>query len=111
MSVSDASILTYLDERTLPLSNDTFVTQNIVARLPESNETPEVSVVMPCLNEAETLETCIKKAQRSLREHNISGEIIIADNGSTDGSQAIATRLGARVIRVEDKGYGSALQG
>jgi glycosyltransferase involved in cell wall biosynthesis len=111
MSVSDASILTYLDERTLPLSNDTFVTQNIVARLPESNETPEVSVVMPCLNEAETLETCIKKAQRSLREHNISGEVIIADNGSTDGSQAIATRLGARVIRVEAKGYGSALQG
>lgn len=111
MSVSDALVLTNFDERTLPLSNDTLVTQNIVARLPESNETPEVSVVMPCLNEAETLETCIKKAQRSLREHHISGEIIIADNGSTDGSQAIATRLGARVIRVEAKGYGSALQG
>jgi len=71
----------------------------------------EVSVVMPCLNEADTLETCIRKAQRALRENNIAGEIIIADNGSTDGSQRIATRMGARVIHVESKGYGNALMG
>jgi glycosyltransferase involved in cell wall biosynthesis len=72
---------------------------------------PEVSVVMPCLNEADTLETCLAKAQRSLCEHEIAGEIIVADNGSTDGSQAIATRMGARVIHVESKGYGNALMG
>jgi glycosyltransferase involved in cell wall biosynthesis len=66
---------------------------------------------MPCLNEAETLEICIEKAQRSLRELDIAGEVIIADNGSTDGSQAIATRMGARVIPVAAKGYGSALMG
>src|SRR4029079_11269132 len=72
---------------------------------------PEVSIVMPCLNEADTLETCIRKAQRALAEHHISGEIVVADNGSTDGSQAIARRLGARVVNVERKGYGNALMG
>src|SRR5580765_3628788 len=72
---------------------------------------PEVSIVMPCLNEADTLATCIEKAQRALREHNIAGEIVIADNGSTDGSQAIASRLGARVVDVPAKGYGNALMG
>lgn len=71
----------------------------------------EVSVVMPCLNEAETLEACIAKAQRALREHGIPGEIIVADNGSTDGSAAIARRMGARVISVAARGYGSALMG
>ncbi len=58
----------------------------------------ELSVVMPCLNEAETLATCIEKAQRSLHEHHIRGEVIVADNGSTDGSQEIAARMGARVV-------------
>jgi glycosyltransferase involved in cell wall biosynthesis len=71
----------------------------------------EVSVVMPCLNEAETLETCIVKAQRALREANIAGEVVIADNGSTDGSVEIAERLGARVVNVRAKGYGNALMG
>jgi Glycosyl transferase family 2 len=70
----------------------------------------EVSVVMPCLNEAETLESCIIKARSGIEEHHLSAEIIVADNGSTDGSQAIATRLGARVIDVAEKGYGSALR-
>ena len=72
---------------------------------------PEVSVVMPCLNEAETLGICIEKAARAFREHGFSGEIIVADNGSSDGSQAIAVRLGATVVNVEAKGYGSALMG
>jgi glycosyltransferase involved in cell wall biosynthesis len=71
----------------------------------------EVSVVMACLNEADTLEACIKKSQCALGEHHIKGEIIVADNGSTDGSQDIATRMGARVIHVSSKGYGSALMG
>ena len=71
----------------------------------------EVSVVMPCLNEAETLGVCVEKAQRALREAGIAGEVIVADNGSTDGSQAIAERLGARVVPVRDRGYGNALMG
>jgi glycosyltransferase involved in cell wall biosynthesis len=71
----------------------------------------ELSVVMPCLNESETLATCIKKAQDTLNTHNIAGEIIVADNGSTDGSQEIATQMGARVIHVSAQGYGNALMG
>jgi glycosyltransferase involved in cell wall biosynthesis len=69
----------------------------------------EVSIVMPCLNEAETLGICIEKAQSYLTQHNISGEIVVADNGSTDGSIEIAKQMNARVIRVKAKGYGSAL--
>jgi glycosyltransferase involved in cell wall biosynthesis len=72
---------------------------------------PEVSIVMPCLNEADTLALCIKKAQQALREAGVMGEIIVADNGSADGSQEIAGGLGARVVDVEMKGYGSALMG
>ncbi|MGH9897537.1 MAG: glycosyltransferase family 2 protein [Pyrinomonadaceae bacterium] len=71
----------------------------------------ELSVVMPCLNEAETLAICIEKARRSLQDLGIAGEVIIADNGSTDGSQEIAREHGARVIGIEAKGYGSALMG
>jgi glycosyltransferase involved in cell wall biosynthesis len=71
----------------------------------------ELSIVMPCLNEADTLATCIEKAQRAIEEHQIAAEIVIADNGSTDGSQAIARRLGARVVPVEQRGYGAALMG
>lgn len=71
----------------------------------------ELSVVMPCLNEAETLETCIQKAQRFFEKEGVRGEVVIADNGSTDGSQEIAERNGARVIAVADKGYGNALRG
>jgi glycosyltransferase involved in cell wall biosynthesis len=71
----------------------------------------EVSVVIPCLNEAETLGTCITKAQHALDEHFINGEIIVADNGSTDGSQQVAQALHARVVNVKEKGYGNALMG
>jgi glycosyltransferase involved in cell wall biosynthesis len=71
----------------------------------------ELSVVMPCLNEADTLETCINKVLRVFREHDIAGEIIIADNGSHDGSQKIAERLGARIENVSERGYGAALMG
>ena len=72
---------------------------------------PEVSVVLPCLNEADTLATCIGKALRALREHGIAGEGVVADNGSTDGSQAIARAAGARVVDVPARGYGAALMG
>ncbi len=71
----------------------------------------EYSIVIPCLNEAETLGTCVSKAMRALAEHNIVGEVIVADNGSKDGSQEIATKLGARVVNVTSKGYGNALMG
>jgi hypothetical protein len=70
----------------------------------------EVTVLMPCLNEAETLERCISKAMRALEDGGFTGEVVIGDNGSTDGSQAIAERLGARVIHAAVKGYGAALQ-
>jgi glycosyltransferase involved in cell wall biosynthesis len=71
----------------------------------------QLSVVLPCLNEAETLETCIRKSQASISRLGIIGEVIVADNGSTDGSQEIARRLGARVIDIPVRGYGAALQG
>jgi len=71
----------------------------------------ELSVVIPCLNEADTLEACIRKAQQALHEHAISGEVIVADNGSVDASRDIARRLGARVIDVPLRGYGAALMG
>jgi glycosyltransferase involved in cell wall biosynthesis len=71
----------------------------------------ELTIVMPCLDEAETLAVCIEKAQRFLAENNVVGEVLIADNGSTDGSQKIATDLGARVVPVAARGYGAALIG
>jgi len=71
----------------------------------------DLSIVMPCLNEAETLATCIRKARHGIENAGITGEIIIADNGSTDGSQKIATREGARLVPVAQKGYGNALRG
>ena len=69
----------------------------------------ELTILMPCLNEAETLGKCIKKARTFLDENHVDGEILIADNGSTDRSQEIAVKEGARVINVVKKGYGSAL--
>ena len=72
---------------------------------------PEVSVVMPCLNEAETLGICIREAMAAFQESGIDGEVVIADNGSTDGSQSIARSLGARVVAIDKKGYGNALMG
>ncbi len=71
----------------------------------------ELTILMPCLNEAETLETCIRKAKGFLARSQVEGEVLIADNGSTDGSQQIAQAAGARVVDVTEKGYGSALMG
>ena len=70
----------------------------------------ELSIVMPCLNEARTLGICIEKALGFLRQNNVAGEVIVADNGSTDGSREIAASLGARVVAVAERGYGNALQ-
>ena len=71
----------------------------------------ELTVVMPCLNEAETVATCVRKAVKFLADSGISGEVVVADNGSTDGSQQLAEDAGARVVPVSDKGYGNALMG
>ena len=71
----------------------------------------ETTIVIPCLNEADTLEICIKKAFEGLAAANSPGEVLVADNGSTDGSIGIAEQLGARVVNVAEKGYGNALMG
>ena len=71
----------------------------------------ELSIVMPCRDEAETLERCVAKARRYLDSASGDGEIIVVDNGSTDGSGALARRLGVRVVEVADPGYGAALLG
>ncbi len=71
----------------------------------------KISIVMPCLNEAETLAVCIRKARSFLEAGGIDGEIVVADNGSLDGSREIAVAAGARVVEVAEKGYGSALMG
>jgi hypothetical protein len=74
------------------------------------NDSCDLSVVLPCLNEAETLETCIRKAQKSIGDLDLDGEVVVADNGSTDGSQQIAKDLGARLLSVPERGYGAALR-
>ncbi len=75
------------------------------------NSEIELSIVMPCLNEAETLATCIRKANRYLSESGVNGEVVVADNGSADGSQDIARAEGALVVDVPRRGYGAALLG
>lgn len=76
-----------------------------------SRDVPEVelTILLPCLNERETLEICIRKAQGFLEQNHIRGEVLVSDNGSTDGSQEIARRCGATVIDVPVRGYGAAL--
>ena len=86
-------------------------TETLAAELECDGTGTELSILMPCLNEGETLATCIRKAQQALEDLGVAGEIIVADNGSTDGSPEIAANLGARVIHVPEKGYGSALLG
>ncbi len=71
---------------------------------------PELSILMPCLNESRTLPVCISKALAFFRDHGINGEVLIADNGSTDDSRSVAEQHGARVIAVAERGYGAALK-
>jgi glycosyltransferase involved in cell wall biosynthesis len=89
-----------LDEHTRPAT-----------RAPAQEQACELTILMPCLNEAETLERCIRKARSFLIRGGIYGEVVIADNGSTDGSQGIAEAAGARVVPIHERGYGSALLG
>jgi glycosyltransferase involved in cell wall biosynthesis len=71
--------------------------------------TPELSIVLPCLNEAKTVARCIAKARGYLQRAGVTGEVVVADNGSTDGSRELAAQAGARVIAVPERGYGAAL--
>jgi glycosyltransferase involved in cell wall biosynthesis len=87
-----------------------IVEMHVVSRIAGDRDDLELSVVMPCLNEAATVGICVKKAMDALERHGIRGEVIVADNGSTDGSQQIARDCGARIVPVDQRGYGSALQ-
>jgi glycosyltransferase involved in cell wall biosynthesis len=80
-------------------------------KLLEHSDIVELTILMPCLNESETLGVCIDKAQQFLAKSAVRGEVLIADNGSTDGSRALAEELGARVVLVRERGYGAALLG
>ena len=84
---------------------------DVTTALDMENLALELTILMPCLNEAETIERCVTKAQKSLADLGIQGEVLVADNGSTDGSQALAQALGARVVAVPRKGYGAAVDG
>jgi hypothetical protein len=96
-----------------PVETRTADTEAEVALTPAGASTPapELTVVLPCLDEAETLARCIRKARRSMAELGVRGEVIVADNGSTDGSQEIAVAEGARVVPIPVRGYGAALAG
>ncbi len=92
-----------------PLDSTTLVSASAEAEpIPEEIE---LSVVIPCLNEADTIGACVQAAQSAIRENGICGEVLVADNGSTDGSDQIAGGLGARLVAVEARGYGAALMG
>ncbi|HLI67074.1 MAG TPA: glycosyltransferase family 2 protein [Caulobacteraceae bacterium] len=82
-----------------------------VAAVRPANAPLELTILMPCLNEAETIATCVAKAKGYLARSGVEGEVLVADNGSTDGSQALAVSAGARVVAVPEKGYGAALMG
>src|SRR6202165_2326520 len=89
---------------------------SVAQRSPQQQAGPsprpvEVSIVMPCLNEAETLATCIQKAQHAIERDGLAAEIIVADNCGNHGAPGVAKELGARVVQVARKGYGSALIG
>ena len=100
--------------RGLPETTRVTFVENSVTAPDDARAVPEeleLSIVLPCLNEAETLETCVRKARSSLDRLGVRGEVVVADNGSTDGSQEIARRAGARVVPVSRRGYGAALRG
>src|ERR1700682_4686157 len=84
--------------------------KNVARAVSDAQGGVDVSVVIPCLNEANSIGVCVEKALQAFRAAGLRGEVVVADNGSTDGSQEIAARLGARVIPVAQRGYGFALR-
>ena len=105
-NIDGSSVMEYDCEH----SAGSYVDRDLV-RLTRNAERVELSVVMPCLNEKETVGVCVQKAIAAFKEAGIAGEVIVADNGSTDGSAELAESEGARVVRVSEKGYGHALKG
>jgi glycosyltransferase involved in cell wall biosynthesis len=95
-------------KRTETKSNEARLQTELIAAVPANPV--DVSVVIPCLNEANSIGICVEKAQKAFAEGGLRGEVVVADNGSTDGSIEIAQKLGARVIPVAQRGYGSALK-
>jgi glycosyltransferase involved in cell wall biosynthesis len=89
----------------------TIAERSTGSEAPRRGQPIELSIVIPCLNEADTIGACLAKAFKAAREQEIEAEVIVADNGSTDGSIQIAEALGARVVHVKKKGYGNALMG
>ena len=96
-----------------PLRNEALGIENVLVKhegvAGDAEQNPEVTILMPCLNESETLGICIRKAQAFLETNRVRGEVVVSDNGSTDGSQEIARKCGARVVDVPTRGYGAAL--
>src|SRR5689334_22536010 len=92
-----------------PPVNDNW-TLTMATQAISSTGDPELTILMPCLNEAETVASCIEAAVSFLRRCGIAGEVLISDNGSTDGSIEIAEKHGARVVHAPDRGYGAALK-
>ena len=90
--------------------NEDLMAKNAARVAPETQGGVDVSVVIPCLNEANSVGICVAKSMEAFRAAGLCGEVVVADNGSTDGSIAIAEKLGAHVVRVEQRGYGSALR-
>jgi len=112
-SFAEGFIVAMVDGKSSVKKAPLIVTQSAVRTVEShsmSNET-EVSIVIPCLNEAETVGICIEKAFQWIRDQGIDGEVILADNGSTDGSGTIAQSKGVRVIAIPKQGYGNALMG
>src|SRR5690242_676083 len=90
-------------------TSDTLFTDSITIVSETLSAQLELTILLPCLNEGETLEICIRKAQLFLQRNNIRGEVLVSDNGSDDGSQEIALKCGARLVDVPVRGYGAAL--
>jgi glycosyltransferase involved in cell wall biosynthesis len=90
--------------------NEELMAKNAARVVLEAQDSVDVSVVIPCLNEANSIRICVSKAMEAFRAVGLRGEVVVADNGSTDGSTEIAEKMGARVVRVEARGYGSALR-
>jgi glycosyltransferase involved in cell wall biosynthesis len=93
-----------------PGENEELIAKNAARVAPEAQDRVDVSVVIPCLNEANSIGICVSKAMEAFRAAGLRGEVVVADNGSTDGSIEIAEKQGARAVRVEARGYGSALR-
>src|SRR5690242_5668593 len=94
----------------LPSMGATLASDSAQSERVEKTLPVEVSVVIPCLNEANSLAFCVDEAVKAFRASGLSGEVVVADNGSTDGSIQIAEEHGARVVHVPERGYGSALR-